>query len=157
MPRKKYEKRIIPYMQAYPLLQADKTLESMKKEAARFVGTLEKWMMDQIANGDPDEVEIWVETLFPGINKAKTFRGRIYTSNKKIAKLEIEIEMARLAGDQEKFDELREEKFQEEEKIAGTCWRIYRVYSVIRPQIVLGNTDTREEEYSEFELEPEKG
>jgi hypothetical protein len=156
LPRKKYEKRIIPYMQAYPLLDSEKTFDSMKKEAARFVGTLEKWMDDQIENGDRDEVEIWIETLFPQIRKAKTLRSRIYTSNKKIAKLEIDIEIARVTGNQEQYDALREEKFEEEAVIAGTFWRIYRAYALIRPQITLGQTDKREEEYEEFQMDLEK-
>lgn len=158
MPRKEYKKQIIPFMKAYPLQDADKTFESMKKEAARFVGVLDRWMKYQIEFGDEDEVEYFEEFLFKGVLKSKTYLSKIYTANKKLNKLEFEVDNAKVARDQSKVNELMDQKSDIEEDVAGYFWRIYKIYCFIRPKIQIDTTGGKQkEEYSEAETAPEAG
>lgn len=150
MPRKeKYKKSIKRYTEVFNLYQPDVSFEALKKEAARMVGDLERWMDDQKKNGWEEEVEIYEETIFPQIKEAKKLRYRIYYQNPILNDEKVKLMVAQQSKDVRGFSEAQEKITEIECLIHGLVWRIYKIYSDLRLKIVLIPKLSKEEQENE--------
>jgi hypothetical protein len=136
-------------------LNAKEIHTAARKEASRQVGEMVKWR-DLHLKFDPDDV-LWVyQDLFPLVKKAERYRSRIYNRTREIEELQYQIKVAQANQDQGKIELFNSKWADLEMEQYGYCWKIMKIYCVVREKVILTVGEGEDQVFKEFEYDPEK-
>ena len=152
---------MVTYEEALRGRDPDVLFEAALKEARAQVTVMKEWMARE-KKLNPEAAEI-NEIPFKAVGKAYSAQRRIYRINPEIVAAEDARDMAGFIEDEvvaekehakyvEKIEQLKASQM-------GECWRIRKIYMLLSNAVPLFAEvqvrDDKEEEYTEYEYDPE--
>lgn len=154
---KKYEKITGPgvFVKAWLKGTEEGLLEAFRKEAAREVGEMERWMKDQIENDPINMLDHFAEEVFPMVRKAVKYRSRIYNRNRSIELAKFGIMEANATGDAGKIEDAVEAVLKLEDEQVALAWRIKKINIKVKRLVRLQIAKDEVDPFEEYEYEAE--
>jgi hypothetical protein len=135
MGRGRRSKNLKDYIDGYKTYDPDTIIEVTKQEASRLFQDMDKWKKHQETYDPEGMLEFYVDDVFPMIDQARKYRGRIYERNRRLKVLIPELKFAAENGQEDKVKELQDELMTLTDEQMHYSWKIVKIYGLARREL----------------------